>query len=71
MESLTKFTQTETSGHTVFTDSRELNFWLNKLYPRIKDYYSLLPIDKDRIIYHIYNDQRWGENRFNNYKRTE
>ena len=56
---------------TINTTEEEVMFWCKKLYRWRKDIFErfkkLGSSDFDRVIYHIYNDQRWGKNRFNNF----
>ena len=57
---------------TINTTEEEVIFWCKKLYRWRKDIFERFKkmgsSDYDRVICQIYNDQRFGKNRFNNYK---
>ena len=56
---------------TIKTTEEEIVFWCKKLYRWRKDVFERFKkmgsSNYDRVIYQIYNDQRYGKNRFNNY----
>ena len=55
------------------TTEKEVVFWVRKLYRFRKDIFKRFKkfgsSDYDRVIYQIWNDQRWGNNMFNNYQK--
>lgn len=56
---------------TIKTTEEEIVFWCKKLYRWRKNVFERFKkmgsSNYDRVIYQIYNDQRYGKNRFNNY----
>ena len=55
------------------TTEEEVVFWVKKLYGLRKDIFQRFKkfesSDYDRVIYQIWNNQRWGNNMFNNYQK--
>ena len=55
------------------TTEEEVVFWVKKLYGLRKDIFQRFKkfgsSDYDRVLYQIWNNQRWGNNMFNNYQK--